>query len=97
MLFPQVMVSSSLLLIHLFLFLTHHLFLLHFLPPVLRHVILLPSLSSRGFSLLWVCRGDPFYAERSHDTVVKNVVNCAACVLALTLAGVNTFERVNLA
>ncbi len=48
-------------------------------------------------SLLWVCRGDPFYAERSHDTVVKNVVNCAACVLALTLAGVNTFERVNLA
>ncbi len=52
---------------------------------------------SSSFSLLWVCRGDPFYAERSHDTVVKNVVNCAACVLALTLAGVNTFERVNLA
>ncbi len=61
-------------------------------------MILLPSLSREAsFSLLWVCRGDPFYAEQSHDIVVKNGVNCAACVLALTLAGVNTFERVNLA
>ncbi len=32
--------------------------------------------------LLWVFRGDPFYAERSHVSVVKNVVNCAMCVLA---------------
>lgn len=56
-------------------------FYLYFLPPLLRHTILLLALS-REASFALGFRGDPFYAERSHDSVVKNVVNCAVCVLA---------------